>query len=132
MKEYTIKSVNRRGEWHSKYQKDSEPYNDMVDWAISLEGEEGWIKLSQKATTKPPEAGQTVNGEVLNETSSNGEPFKKFKKINPNFQQGGQSTGSANLSNLEQRLEYAIKLLEELSGVRPLEQNEPEDPFAGM
>lgn len=133
--EHIIRNVNRRGEWRSRYATDEG--NDMVDWAISLDGEEGWIKLSQKVTTPPPAVGQAISGRVEDALTKNGESYKRFKKENPNF--SGSRSGQGDSNRIEQRLEYAISLLEELAGVKPVrdvaQESQPsvnplyEDPF---
>jgi len=130
--QYTIKNVNRRGEWRSRYA--TSPENDMVDWAIALDGEQGWIKLTQKITTPQPTVGQTIEGRIENKTSSNGESYRAFKKENPNM--SGARSGSGDLTRLEQRLEYAIEILEQLAGIKPSndvgQADEFSDPFPDL
>lgn len=130
--QYTIRNVNRRGEWRSRYA--TTPENDMVDWAISLDGETGWIKLTQKITTPPPEIGRTIEGRIEDKTSTNGEPYRAFKKEN---QMSGSRSGQGDTTRMEQRLEYAINILEELAGVKPvgdvaMANEEPFPPEPGI
>lgn len=116
--EYTISNVTRRGEWKSKYARTDE--NDMVDYAISLTGnEDGWIKLTQKISTKPPEVGDTIFGEIITAVDNNNEPYRRFKKINPKFVNDlGNRTSSVDAGGSTVQVNYIIRMLEELTGRR--------------
>lgn len=146
-KEYTITSVDRRDEWRSSYA--TNPGNDMVDYAVALEGEQGWIKLSQKITTAPPQVGAPIFGHIENKPDRNGNENRKFKKVNPNYsgnRSGGQAAPSVDLTEIRQMLGYAVQMLEEMSGRRDVVQDtqpepsappkdggyDPDDPFAGL
>lgn len=121
--EYTITNVQRRDEWDSQY-------GTMVTFAIALQGQDGWIKLNQKLTTPEPRVGETIYGDIITETDRNGNSYKKFKKVNPNFQKPTSQGASAH------QIEYIIQMLEELTGRREVQDtvvNEIEDdPFPGL
>ena len=121
--EYTITNVQRRDEWESQY-------GLMVTFAIALQGQDGWIKLNQKLTTPEPRVGETIYGDIISETDRNGNSYKKFKKVNPKFQQPTSQGASAH------QIEYIIQMLEELTGRREVKDtvvNDIEDdPFPGL
>lgn len=105
--------------------------NDLQDYAIALEGEQGWIKLSQRVSTPPPRQGDTLHGIIENKQDREGNSFRKFKKVNPNFS-GDRSSQSGGQDS--PKLDYAIKMLEELTGRRKVddEVRQEEDPFVGL
>lgn len=136
--QYKITNVNRRSEW---------PFNGktMVDYAIALEGETGWIKLTQVQETPAPEIGQELNGRIEEKFDKHGNPYKKFKKENPNFpgnQGGGGGNQSRDIQELKSRVDFAVLMLEELTGRRDSDGNPineagtenllEEDPFPGL
>lgn len=106
--DYKITNVQRRNEWKSSYQK------DMVTYAISLEGESGWVELNQLLATPPPEIGATIHGNIENITTPNGTPVRKFKKVNPEFQDRQQQQTQAS-----PQMNYIVQMLEELTGRKP-------------
>lgn len=133
-REYTIVRVDARDEWGPNHG------HMMKDYAISLEGEQGWIKLTQRVETEPPREGTTIFGVIENKTSSNGNSYKKFRKVNPEYQgnrsaYGSGGGGQQSSSELAQRVEYAVQMLEELTGRRDVVHGVPtedDDPFAGL
>ncbi len=108
-KEYTIKSAQRRDEWDGRFGR-------MVDYALALEGVEGWVKLSQKVDTKPPVDNGTIYGEITQDTTKNGTPFQKFKKQNPDYDGANRSANSEPQAN--HKIDYIVQMLEELTGRR--------------
>lgn len=130
--EYKVTNVQRGNEWRSKYATGDG--NDMVDYAVVVEAngkQEGWAKLSQKATTAPPVVGGTLTGRIEEVPGPNGMPYKRFKKENPSFQQR-----AAPVSN--EKLDYIVTMLEELTGRRKVHDKDDgipiveDDPFAGL
>lgn len=83
-KDYKILSVEAR----QAYETD---YGTMQPYAITLEGVEGYVQLSQKPETPEPTVGQVLHGHTYNQGK-----FLKFKKVNPNFDNGGGSKPSSN------------------------------------
>jgi hypothetical protein len=107
--DYTITKVEERDTWLYQGQP-------MQDYAIALQGEDGWIKLTQKPDTKPPVVNGVIHGIIENKKNPNGTAYRKFKKVNPNF--GGNRTGGAAPVS-DSRLDYVVQMLEELTGRRP-------------
>ena len=124
--DYTIINVDRKSEWRSSYAET--PGNDMVDYAIALQGELGWVKLAQKISTAAPEVGHTITGRMVDEVSKNGKPYKKFKKESLRFSAVPTQQDSS-------KLEYIIQMLEELTGRKAPQETvalDEEDPFGGI
>lgn len=127
MKEYRISQVQRRDEWASQY-------GPMVTYAIAVDGESGWVKLNQKFDTPAPQVGDTITGEILNAKDPKGNAYRKFKKINPAYQNEASTQSSGN----SDQLRYITQMLEELTGRREVGDIGPkqppitEDPFAGL
>lgn len=124
--QYTITNINRRNEWPGR------DGQTMVDWAIAVEGEQGWIKLTQKLDTKPPEIGQTISGSIEDKVDKNGNPYRKFTK---EFKNSGGGSGMT--QDDRKQLDYAVKMLEELTGRRAAEEVDTssildDDPFPGL
>lgn len=128
--EYTIKNVQERGQWG----------DGMVDYALSLDGQQGWIKLTQKLATPPPVAGTTITGHIETKKNTNGNSYLKFTKERANGFGGGNRSQPSSLGSQEA---YIVQMLEELTGRRevadvvhpmPKESEEPklEDPFEGL
>lgn len=111
IRKYTIANVQRRDEWGPVHG------SMMQDYAISLEGEEGWIKLTQKVETRPPEVGQELEGYIENKTNTNGTSYRKFKKESSQFAQSGRSAPQQSPTN-QKDMDYIILMLEELTGRR--------------
>lgn len=120
--EYEITKVERRNEWTFQG-------SQMQDYAITLQGETGWIKLTQKYDTQPPQAGDKLFGVVETKTNKNGNEYRKFTKKNPNFG-GNAQTGGVD----SEKLDYAIMMLEEMTGRRKVQEETPEtsDPFGDL
>jgi hypothetical protein len=82
MSTYTVKAVEGSREWESAY-------GQMISYQIALTGPEGedlsGVELSQKKTTAPPSAGQTLTGTI----DMTGKYGPKFKKEKPQFSGGG-------------------------------------------
>lgn len=122
MKEYNITNVQRRDEWQGRF-------GPMVTFAVALEGEQGWIKLNQKLETPEPKVGDTLTGIIENKTTTNGEAYRGFKKINPAYADKPQQQSQAS-----PQMDYIVMMLEELTGRRELADPVPklgelEDPF---
>lgn len=112
---YKITNVQTRDQWDGGF-------GMMQDYAIALEGEEGWIKLTQKPETRPPQIGDTLEGYIETKSNNNGETYKKFKKDSGNFQR--------NTPVDDGKLDYIIQMLEELTDRREIaSEPELEDPF---
>lgn len=120
--EHKITNVQERNEWGDQ----------MKDYAIALEGQQGWIKLTQKVSTPPPRVGETIKGRIESKTNRNGKSYLKFTKERDN-PMGGSRTGGSQEA-------YIVQMLEELTGRRaapdiahPSEEvHLNEDPFEGM
>lgn len=130
VRKYVVTSVSRRDEWDSRYGK-------MQDYAIALEGEDGWIKLTQKFDTRPPEVRDELQGYIENKSNSDGSTYRKFKKENPQYSGASRSDNTA--SSNGSQMSYIIQMLEELTGRRDatdqiaeVPDEQLEDPFAGM
>lgn len=126
MKEYKITNVQRKDEWTSKY-------GPMVTFDISLEGEQGWVRLNQKLETPEPREGWRLTGEITNEGQGE-DAYRKFKKINPKY--AGESNTQQQSQADPNKLDYIVQMLEELTGRReaaelPMDKA-IEDPFDGM
>jgi hypothetical protein len=87
-KDYKILSVEPR----QAYDTD---YGTMQPYAITLEGVEGYVQLSQKPETPAPTVGQVIHGHTYNQGK-----FLKFKKVNPNY--AGNDGGSKPQSSADQ------------------------------
>ena len=127
MKEYKLTEVHRRGEWESSY-------GPMVTFAIAVDGVEGYIKLNQKPDTPEPEVGEVITGVIQDKTDKKGQPYKQFKKMNPNYD---NQSGKSSLDN--SKIDYIVQMLEELTGRRSVPELPAEplpiidaDPFAGL
>ena len=100
-KNYKITEVQKRKEWSGKF-------GTFQDYALQLEGVDGWVSLSQKPETAEPQVGQELYGHT--ETQTHGDrTYLKFKKAQK--QDGGYSGGSGDM-------QYVIQMLEELTGRR--------------
>lgn len=128
IKKFKITNVQTRDEWDSKFGK-------MMDYAIALEGEDGWIKLTQKLDTRPPEIGDELEGFVEEKSNTNGTSFRKFKKQSAEYASADRSSSNTNGSQMS----YIVQMLEELTGRRKVADtvadvpDEPlDDPFAGL
>lgn len=142
-RQYTITNVQRRDQWNSPR------FGDFQDYAITVaDDDQGWIKLTQKLDTRPPEKGDTIFGTITIEKTKYDVEYRKFKKENPQFQdrspQGG-GVPAQELQGLKDDVSYAIEMLEELTLRREAPENpkprgnatgsqadEYEDPFAGL
>lgn len=114
-KDYIILDVQQREDWRSSYG------TEMHSFALKLEGVEDWIELSQLTTTPSPNVGATLHGHT--EAVKRGtQTYLKFKKVNPNFAQRQtppqSATTPSDLLGPSKTLEYAIEMLEELTGRR--------------
>lgn len=114
-KEYKITDVQPRDPWTGKF-------GTFNSYAIQLEGEDGWVELSQvqknkDGTDKPaPNVGDVINGSITI-TTRNERTYKKFKKSVP--KQGGMQGGI-----FKEDINYMIMMLEELT----LRRESPETP----
>lgn len=103
----------------------------MMDYAIALEGESGWIKLTQRISSQPPREGQILSGIIESKETKNGEPYKKFTKQNADYQKPAQPTTGP-------QMDYIVQMLEELTGRREVADTvtsaKPvdDDPFGGL
>lgn len=127
---YKITNVQTREQWGPSHG------HMMQDYAIALEGEEGWIKLTQRVETRPPQVGDELEGFIETKSNSNGTSYRKFKKENPQFAQGDRSGNQPNQAN--QKMDYIVQMLEELTGRRDV-VHEPtnsdtgfDDPFKDL
>lgn len=130
IRKYKITNLNRLDEWDSKYGK-------MQDYSVALEGEDGWIKLTQKFETRPPEIGDELEGFIENKSNTNGTPYKKFKKQSAEY--AGASRSGGNVGSSGSQESYIVQMLEELTGRRNVADqvaqvpDEPlKDPFEGL
>lgn len=115
--EYKVRAVEPRNEWNAGY-------GDMKDYAIALEGEQGWIKLTQKLQTPPPQVGDTLYGVIENRKTKNGNPYTKFKKMQRD-QTASQGTQPTSVDN--NKLDYIVQMLEELTGRKSGQTESPQD-----
>lgn len=129
IKKYTITNVQRRDEW-------SAGYGEMVDYAVALQGDEGWVKLTQKLDTRPPEIGDELEGYIEDKSNKDGTPYRKFKKQSAQY--AGRAETQNRSSSNDSQMSYIVKMLEELTGRRDVadsvqEPDEPlQDPFEGL
>jgi len=98
-KDYKILTVEPR----QAYDTD---YGTMQPYAITLEGVEGYVQLSQKPETPAPTVGQVIHGHTYNQGK-----FLKFKKVNPNY--AGNESGSKPQSSADQG--RVLELLEAIA-----------------
>lgn len=100
-KEYKITEVQKRKEWSGNY-------GTFQDYALRLEGIDGWVSLSQKPETPEPQVGQELYGHT--ETQTHGDKtYLKFKKVQKQDSRPSASTGD---------MAYVVQMLEELTGRR--------------
>lgn len=130
IRKYKITNVNRLDEWPSKY-------GPMQDYSVALEGEDGWIKLTQKVDTRPPQIGDELEGFIEDKSNTNGTAYRKFKKQSAEYAGRTESTHSQNTSGSQES--YIVQMLEELTGRRDVVDrvasvpDEPlQDPFEGL
>lgn len=130
IKTYTISNIETRDQWKSDF-------GVMQDYAVALEGEEGWIKLTQKVDTKPPQRGDELEGYIQDKSNTNGTAYRKFKKESAQYAGAGRSSETV-ISDGSQ-LSYITQMLEELTGRRDVADrdaktpDEPlEDPFGNI
>lgn len=130
VRKYKITNVNRLDEWDSSYGK-------MQDYSVALEGEEGWIKLTQKLQTRPPEIGDELEGFIENKSNTNGTAYRKFKKQSAEY--AGRTESSNQPNSNSSQMSYIVQMLEELTGRRDVVDtvasvpDEPlQDPFEGL
>lgn len=113
-REYKILKVERRKEWTGTH-------GTFQDYVVHLEGVEGWVTLTQKPDTMPPQPGSTIFGHTVTQTHGD-QTYLKFKKVNPNYSGGGNSGGSATSANelvgTQNQLDRIEMMLEELTGRR--------------
>lgn len=91
-KDYKILSVEPRKAYDTQY-------GTMQPYALTLEGVEGFVQLSQKPETDAPVVGQTIHGHTYEQNGPHG-GFLKFKKVNPNY--AGNEGGSKPSSSADQ------------------------------
>lgn len=130
---YKITNVQTRDEWGPNHG------HMMQDYAVALEGEEGWIKLTQRVETRPPQIGDELEGFIEEKTNRNGSSYRKFVKENPQFAGANRSNNQPNNSSVERQLNYAVQMLEELTGrrnvvdqVAEVPETELDDPFKDL
>lgn len=131
IRKYKITNAQRRDEWGPVHG------SMMQDYAIALEGEEGWIKLTQKVDTRPPQEGDELEGFIETKTNTNGNTYRKFKKENPKYAGANRSDGHSSSSGSQEG--YIVQMLEELTGRRDVVDrvaevpDEPlDDPFKDL
>ena len=93
-KDYKILSVEPR----QAYDTD---YGQMQPYALTLEGVEGYVQLSQKPETPAPVVGQVIHGHTYNQGK-----FLKFKKVNPNYQQSAPASNPGQSGDMGRVMEY--------------------------
>ena len=115
--EYKITNVQKRKEWTGNY-------GTFQDYALQLDGFDGWVSKSQKPETKEPQVGDTIYGSI-NMQKQGENTFYKFKgEKNPNFG-GSNSNHSASASSASKEdIDYIILMLEELT----LRRESPDEP----
>ena len=112
-KPYKVVNVQERDKWQSSY-------GEFQNYALQLEGEEGWVQISQKPETPAPQAGQELFGRIEVQTRGD-KTWRKFKK---GQRQDGGYSGSTGSGSSKADTEYIIMMLEELTGRR----EKPENP----
>lgn len=120
--EHTVTDVDIRDKYLYKGKQ-------MQNYAIALQGEEGWITLTQLDTTPPPQVGDKLSGNIEDRRTPQGESYRKFKKEYGSQQPGGVQDDS--------KLDYIVKMLEELTGRRATADAKgatgaDEDPFKDL
>ena len=114
--EYKITNVQKRKEW-------SNSYGVFQDYALQLDGVDGWVSKSQKPDSREPQVGQNIYGSI-NTTTQGENTFYKFKsEKNPNFGGSNHSSSPASSANKED-IDYIIMMLEELT----LRRQSPDEP----
>lgn len=98
---YTIENIQQRDTWVHKGSG-----QEMQTYAIKLSGEAGWIKLNQLITTKPPQIGDALNGNIVDKGD-----VRIFKK---EFNQGGSGVST---EVIEKKLDEINQKLDMLMGV---------------
>jgi hypothetical protein len=109
-KSYKITNVQKRRSWTGNF-------GTFQDFALQLEGVQGWVSKSQKPETPEPVVGEEIYGHV--EPTVRGDiTYLKFKGAkNPNL--GGNSP--ANKADNDSA--YMVMMLEELTGRRGMPDN---------
>lgn len=113
-KDYNILKAEQRDKWFSKqFNKEYQSY------AVQLEGVDGWVELSQLVDTPAPIEGTVLHGHTYPQTVGQN-TYLKFKKVNPNYQNNTpQATTPGEIVGTAKTLDYAVEMLEELTGRRP-------------
>lgn len=106
---YKITNVQKRKEWTGNY-------GPMQDYALQLDGVDGWVQKTQKPDTPAPVVGQEIFGSIKPE--QHGEfTYLKFKGARRPDSAGGTS---------QKDIDYIIMMLEELT----LRRMSPDNPVA--
>lgn len=104
-KTFRITEAQHRKNWQGQH-------GEMADYAIKLEGVEGWVQLTQKPDTPAPVVGQELFGHTWVQTNGD-KSYLRFKKVSQNFNGGSrqQSSGLGQILDVE----YITKLLEAIA-----------------
>lgn len=97
-KDYKILSVEPR-------QAFSTEYGEMQPYALTLEGVEGYVQLTQKPETAAPAVNSTIHGYTYKQGS-----YLKFKKVNPEYNERAGSKPQGSVDS-----EYHTQLLEAIA-----------------
>jgi hypothetical protein len=75
MATFKVISAVKTGSYESEYGEEVDGKKVMFKYAVELEGLSTGVELSQKPSTTPPKAGDTLNGTI--ESTKYGQKFKK-------------------------------------------------------
>ena len=110
-KTYKITNVQSRDPWTGKF-------GTFNAFALQLEGNEGWVEISQKPETAVPVVGMELFGHIEVQTHGDN-TYQKFKKANQ--QNAPQQLSAGSIS--KEDVAYLILMLEELTLRRPSPDN---------
>ena len=106
---YVIKQVQAREGWMHKASG-----QEMKTYAIQVENHDGWVKLNQRATSKPPQTGDAIDGEVK---ILNGVAVFKKEFNNPNAPSADPAIKEA-LERIEQKIDGLREAFNGMSSVQ--------------
>lgn len=130
MKEYTIQSLEPGKKWSSGLGGPMQDYRVVLKDSTTGDIVDKWVTLSKKESSKPPQVGWKLTGDIV-ETDYG----PKFKAAPFN---GSPRSAEGSISN--EKIDYIVQMLEELTGrrdtvVEPTDEelNNPtlDDPFGG-
>lgn len=106
-KDYKVTFAEARDQYDTDYGR-------MQSYALKLEGVDGYVQLGQKQDTPAPQEGSTLHGYTYEQNSRKG-TFLKFKKVNPNYDNGGGVSKAQPQGSSSEDTSYMITLLEAIA-----------------